>query len=165
MRVLIVLVAMFSGAWFAQAQDVPTELSKPELEKIVPANYFFAGQTASTQVRNSGAVRFGKDRYLVIALVDTSGYSSAVAQKYQGLLITQVAFQVDGKTVPPGSYGFGIPSPERFNILDINADELAGGPTTALASGQRAVPLQVKVTDSGIVVSLGKRSFVLQSPR
>ncbi|MEO8725755.1 MAG: hypothetical protein ABI383_06485 [Acidobacteriaceae bacterium] len=137
------------------------ELSKAELARLIPASYFFAGQTASTQLRNAGGVRFNDGKFLLIALVDNSGYSSGLAQKYQGLLITQVALDFDGSTIEPGSYGFGSPAANHVGILDINANEIAGG-ATAASPNPRPVPLRLTVGDSGIIVSLNKRSFTLK---
>ncbi len=125
------------------AQPPAQELAKAELAQLIPASYFFAGQTATTQIRNSGGVRFADHKMILLALVDNSGYSSGVAQKYQGLLITEVPLQIGGKTVPPGSYGFGLPAPDHMGVLDINANEIAGENTSELPADQRPVPLHV----------------------
>ena len=161
MKKIFLLLVLLCSTCFGWAQQTAKELSKTELAQLVPTNYFFAGQTATTQVRNAGGVRFEDGKLLLLALVDNSGYSTGVAQKYQGLLITEVVLEVNGKTVPPGSYGFGLPSPDHVGILDINGSEIAGDSATAAAGSERAVPLHVMVSTGKIVVNIGKRSFSL----
>jgi hypothetical protein len=157
MTKLFFAMALLLASFAAFAQQA-SELGKQDLAKLVPQNYFFAGQTASTQTRNAGGVKVG-DKMVLFALVDNSGYSTGVQQKYQGLLITQVPLKVGDKTIPPGSYGFGTPSADHFNVLDINANEIAGGPVSAASTDQRAVPLRVTSKGDSVVLSLGKRAF------
>ena len=64
-------------------------LSKDELKKAVPAEYFFRGQKAPVQVRNSAGFQLADGKMMLAALVDASGYSTAIQQKYQGMLITE----------------------------------------------------------------------------
>jgi len=45
---------------------------------------------------------------VLAGLVDTSGYSTGVASKYQGYLITEVPLKIGGKRLPAGAYGFGF---------------------------------------------------------
>ncbi|MBV9669496.1 MAG: hypothetical protein JOZ43_00945, partial [Acidobacteriales bacterium] len=95
---------------------------------------------------------------------DNSGYSTGIQQKYQGLLITEVPLEVEGKIVPPGSYGFGTSSETHYDILDINANEIAGGTVQpADASKNRPVPLRVTLNpDNSVTVAMGKRAFSLK---
>lgn len=164
-RILLLLILCLACAGWSQ--DVPDlkELSSTELGQLVPTNYFFAGQTATMQLRNAGGVRFADGKLLLLALIDTSGYSSGVVQKYQGLLITEVPLTVNGKTVAPGSYGFGLPTPEHLGILDINANEIAGDNTTLATGGVHPVPLHLSVNHGSVVVNMGRRSFTLTRER
>ncbi len=59
-------------------------LSSDELKKAVPAEFFFRGQKAPTQARNSAGFQTADGKITFAALVDVSGYSTAVQQKYQG---------------------------------------------------------------------------------
>jgi len=43
-------------------------------------------------------------------MVDNSGYSSGLRQKYQAYLLTEVPLLIDGQSVKPGAYGFGSSS-------------------------------------------------------
>ena len=64
---------------------------------LVPATVFFRGQVASVQARNAGGVKLADGMFVLCALVDTSGYSTAVQQKYQGYFITEVALDINGQ--------------------------------------------------------------------
>ena len=82
--------------------------------KLLPETVFFRGQTAPVQLRNSAGVRFSDDLYTLAVIVDSSGYSSGIREKYQGYLITEVALDFGGQTVQPGAYGFGFLSGGKF---------------------------------------------------
>jgi len=168
MRSRILLFALLCCIFAFAQQEAGTAsssgtqtLSKQELSQLVPQNYFFSGQTATSQVRNSGGVRFADKKIVLLALVDNSGYSSGVQQKYQGLLITEVALKVGDKMVPPGSYGFGMPSAEQFVVLDINANEIASGSATTDNEIKRPVPLRVEGSGETVNVSMGRKRFTL----
>src|SRR5215470_554836 len=76
-------------------------LNANDVKQVMPNAYFFRGQSAPVQLRNSGGIRT-KDGMLVLAgLVDTSGYSSDIQQKYQGLLITEVPLSIEGSDLKP----------------------------------------------------------------
>src|ERR1041385_5468188 len=99
-QVMVATVALYisAGVLFAQSAK-PAVLTSDELKQSVPSTYFFRGQSATVQVRNSGGLRIGKDSLVLAALVDTSGYAQDVQQKYQGLLITEVKINIAGSQV------------------------------------------------------------------
>ena len=66
-------------------------LSADELKKVVPSEFFYRGQKAPTQARNSVGLQLANGKMTLAALVDASGYSTAIQQKYQGWLITESA--------------------------------------------------------------------------
>jgi len=79
------LVALFVACVLplpAFAQDPVTILAGPELAKVVPTAFYFQGQSAPTQMRNSAPARFGSTRYVIAGFVDTSGYAADVRAKY-----------------------------------------------------------------------------------
>ena len=99
---LIAAVLLVAGS--AVAQERATILTGAEQTRVVPTSFYFQGLSAPTQMRNSAAARFGKDRYVISGLVDTSGYSADVRAKYVGFLITDSAISLNGETLPPGAY-------------------------------------------------------------
>ncbi len=62
-------------------------LNREQAAAIMPASVYFKGQSASIQGRNSAGIRFPDGSLVFMALVDTSGYSSDVQQRYQGYLL------------------------------------------------------------------------------
>jgi hypothetical protein len=141
--------------WAQPHAGKSTVLGRVEAAKFVPPTVFFRGQDASTQGRNSGGVHFADDRYMLAALVDTSGYATEVRQNYQGYLITEVGLRIDGHPLPAGSYGFGFLDQQRFIVMDIGAKKLFEAHTHAL-SGSRPVPLQVLATGDGYELCSGR---------
>ena len=64
------------------AQTGAVVLAGAPLARVVPPGFYYEGQSAPTQARNSAAARFGKDRYVFAGLVDTSGYSADVRASF-----------------------------------------------------------------------------------
>ena len=99
-------------------------LGSDELKKAVPSEYFFRGQKAPVQLRNAVGFKGPEGKMVLAALVDASGYSTAIQQKYQGLLITEVKLNIGGSTLPPGQYGFGFTSDGKFMVMDVGNDDV-----------------------------------------
>ena len=95
----------------ATAQDAVTVLAGAELTRVVPPGFYFQGLSAPTQMRNSAAARFGSKRYVIVGLVDTSGYAADVRAKYEGFLIKDFAIKINGVALGVGAYGFGLVMP------------------------------------------------------
>src|SRR5436190_6784222 len=87
--------------------------------KIFPETVFYRGRVAAVQMRNTGGVHFADDLYLLAGLVDVSGYSSSVKEKYQGYLLTEVPGDISGKALKPGAYGIGFIQGSRFIVTDL----------------------------------------------
>jgi len=118
-------------------------LTAAETQKILPPAVFFRGQSAPVQGRNSGGVRLSDHAFVLISLVDTSGYSSQVQQKYQAYLITESALDIDGHTLPPGAYGCGFIANDSFIVMDIGGHDLFTAHSAHDASLSRPRPLTV----------------------
>src|SRR5438876_2248339 len=108
---------------FAQ-QVTKHVLSSDELKKVVPAEYFYRGQKAPVQVRNAVGFQLADGKMMLAALVDASGYSTAIQQKYQGLLITETRISIGGTDLAPGQYGFGFTSDGKFVVMSVANDDL-----------------------------------------
>lgn len=110
--------------------------------KLLPEKVFFRGQIAPAQARNSGGVRYG-DGFLVFAgLVDSSGYSTGIKEKYQAYLINEVAIEIGGQTLKPGAYGVGFVEGNKFVVMDIGAHDVLQAASTKDTDMKRPVPLQ-----------------------
>jgi hypothetical protein len=111
--------------------------------KVFPAQVFFRGQVAPVQMRNTGGIHFSDDAYVLAGLVDSSGYSSDIRQKYQGYLITEVALHVSGQKLPAGAYGMGFLAGDKFVAMDLGAHDVVQGSSTKDTAIKRPVPLQI----------------------
>ena len=156
-----ILVAMLLTSSLAQkpAQHL---LSADELKKVVPAEFFFAGQKAATQLRNGTGFQAAEAKVVFAALVDTSGYSTAVQQKYQGLFVTESKLNIGGSELTPGAYGFGFEA-DKFVIMNVANENLLGVPFQTDASLKRPVPLKF-VEEGGAYKLYAGRKWVAVKP-
>jgi hypothetical protein len=146
MRRLGLAVVIFS-CLLLSAQPKPGVLSPDDIRKVVPATYFFRGQSAPVQLRNSAGFS-GPDGKLVLAgLVDTSGYASDVQAKYQGFLITEVKINIGGTELQPGEYGFGFSPDARFLVMDVGANDLFS--VAGKVDDKVAHPVPLKMVEDG----------------
>ncbi|MGA3262970.1 MAG: hypothetical protein ABSC47_02875 [Terracidiphilus sp.] len=103
---MMAVAMMALGTIRAQGSD--TVLKPADMQKLLPASVYYRGQSATTQVRNSGGVKFADGSYLLASLVNTSGYSTAVSSKYQACFITEVPIELGGEKLATGVYGVGF---------------------------------------------------------
>jgi hypothetical protein len=143
--VLIALIAPLG----VEAQTGDTVLKAADAQKLLPASVFFRGQSATTQLRNSGGVKFADGYFVLSAAVDTSGYSTDVQAKYQDYFITEVALTIGGHSVAPGAYGIGFIAGEKFVVLDIGGHELFTVDSATDNDLKRPTPLQVTADPAG----------------
>ncbi len=150
---LCLLAAMFLAAAAvssAQAQSITN--STPVKEglltaadvgnKLLPAKVFFRGQIAPVEARNTSGVRYA-DGFLVFAgLVDSSGYSTGIREKYQAYLINEVPIEIGGQTLKPGGYGIGFLEGNKFVVTDIGGNDLLQAASVKDTEMKRPVPLQ-----------------------
>jgi len=135
-------------------------LTPDQLEKLLPPTVYYHGQSASIQLRNAGGVRFSDGHYVLATLVDTSGYSSNVATKYQGYLISEVPLMIGGKRLAAGAYGMGFVSGNQFLVTNLGGNDVLTVPTQTDAQMSRPRPLQVlESADGGFRLYAG-RSYI-----
>src|SRR5579859_7010982 len=95
-------LAVTASPWGALAQGGDTVLKPADTQKLLPASVYYKAQSAPTQLRNSAGIKFSDGYYLLATMVDTSGYSSDVAAKYQAYFITEVPIKFESQTLPAG---------------------------------------------------------------
>jgi hypothetical protein len=127
----------------ADPTSAATVLKAPDMANLMPATVFFRGQVASVQARNSGGVKLADGMLVLCALVDTSGYSTAVQQKYQGYFITEVTLNINGQMLKPGAYGVGFVEGNKFLVMDLGAHDLLTTDSKRDSELKRPTPLQV----------------------
>jgi len=154
----LALFLLLPGVLAAQASSVAI-LSGAELTRVVPTSFYFQGQSAPTQMRNSAAARFGTNRYVIAGFVDTSGYAADVRAKYEGFLITDAPIKINGSDLGVGAYGFGFSNDGKLNVLDLAGNQIHLISTTKDSQLQRPRPLMMTMSGETIRLYAG-RDFV-----
>jgi hypothetical protein len=122
-------------------------LSAEETQRLMPPAVFFEGQSSPVQMRNTFGVRFTNGGLVLAGIVDTSGYSSAIQNKYQFYILSDTAFEIDGKKFSPGSYGCGF-GQEGVLVMDLGGNELFRKAVTHDTAMTRPRPLQILASKS-----------------
>ena len=130
-------------------QGGDTILKPADTQKLLPASVYYKAQSAPTQLRNSGGIKFSDGYYVLATLVDTSGYSSDVAAKYQAYFITEVPLKFGSQTLPAGIYGVGFIPGDKFVVTDVGAHDVFTVGSQTDAAIKRPTPLQVMADPSG----------------
>jgi hypothetical protein len=94
---------------------------------------------------------------MLAALVDASGYSTAIQQKYQGMLITETKLNIGGSDLPPGQYGFGFTADGKFDVMDVANNEALSAASQTDSTLQHAVPLKLVEDGAGYKLYAGKK--------
>lgn len=160
----LVAITLFGFNLTGLAQAVPEVLTGESLKKVTPGSFYFAGQSAETQIRNTAAALIGKDRYVITGLVDTSGYSTEISGKYEGFFITDSPIKIGNKPLGTGAYGFGFSSDGKLNIFDLSSKLILFVKTTDDPEMKRPRPLMMSVDGKGIRLYKGKM-YVFISPK
>ena len=139
--ILVTIVCTFPPS--SRAQQRPYRVTDQQVARIVPAGFYFQGQSAPTQMRNSGAIRFGDDRYVIAGLVDTSGYSADVRAKYEGFLIADLPITINGQELGVGAYGFGFTKDGKLNVMNLAGEQILSVATAKDNALKRPRPLML----------------------
>ena len=111
-------------------------------------DFYLEGNAIPTQKRNTVILKGADGKRMVFGLLDTSGYSAEIQQKYAGMMILERKTMVGGASVGTGAYGFGVvkgtpaEGPGKLAIYDVagaKVGEVAAPWDAALA---QPVPLQ-----------------------
>jgi hypothetical protein len=142
----LAFAVVLSAAASAQSATI---LTPADTQKLLPASVYYKGQSAPLQIRNSGGVKFSDGYYMLASLVDVSGYSTGVAEKYQAYFITEVPLQIAGQNLPAGIYGAGFLSSGNFVLTDVGGHTVLTAPASNDAAMRRPRPLEVTADPGG----------------
>ena len=143
------------------AQSGDTVLKATETQKLLPPSVYYKAQSAPTQLRNSGGIKFSDGYYLLATMVDTSGYSSDVQAKYQAYFITEVPVKIGGQSLPAGIYGIGFVADNKFIVTDVGAHDVFTVDYANDDAIKRPMPLQVVADPSGGYRLYSGRKYVV----
>ncbi len=154
----VMVVGMIVVPTGARGQAGDTVLKQADMEKLLPEKVYYKGQSATTQLRNSGGVKFADGSYLLTTLVDTSGYSTGIAAKYQAYFITENPIKVGGQKLAAGIYGIGFVDGDKLVVTDVGGQDVLTVSTGTDAGLARPRPLQVVADGThGYRVYAGRR--------
>ena len=161
LRHSLIVLAICAFA-LAQASKPAGVVDKSDLKPLVPSTYFYRGQSATVQLRNSAAIRTKDQKYILAGLVDTAGYASDVAQKYQGLLIAEVKLKIGGSELAPGEYGMGFVG-DKFVVTDVGANEVLSVSAKRDDNLRGPVPLRIVEEGGAYRLYAGRKYVTLET--
>src|SRR5260370_32198323 len=94
-----------------RAQEAFEQVSGKAFDSAVPRDFYLEGDAIPTEKRNAVLLKNLAGARVLLALIDTSGYSSQVQKKYTGMIIAEGRFTIWGNPVEIGSDGFGLDRP------------------------------------------------------
>ena len=158
-----ILLLMTLGLAATAQQASKHTLSADELKKAVPTEYFFRGQKAPVQLRNAVGFQVADGKMTLAALVDASGYSTAIQQKYQGMLVTETKLDIGGSALPPGQYGFGFTAEGKFVVMDVANNVVLNTASQSDSELKRPVPLKLVEDGTGYKLYAGKKWVAIKT--
>ncbi len=156
-RNLVWLVVLLT---LALAQAGAQILTGDEVKKVVPGSFFFAGQSAAVQVRNSVGLKNSAGKLVLAGMVDTAGYSSGIAEKYQGFLIAETKLSFDGATLDAGAYGFGFKE-DKFIVMNVAGTEVFSIACQSNDKMERPVPQKLEKDGARYRLYAGRKYVVV----
>jgi hypothetical protein len=105
---IAILMGMPNGTF---AQGGFEQMSGKAFESAIPNDFYLEGNRIPVEKRNAVLLKTPAGARLVFALIDTTGYSSQIKQKYIGMAITEGTVSVCSVPLSVGSYGFGLEKP------------------------------------------------------
>lgn len=151
-RVMFLLLLLSPLMGIASAQTASPQrgvLSSTQTEALFPATVYFSGQMATVQMRNTAGVRWSEGRQTLFGMVDASGYSTGMRERYQFYILSDVPVEIGGQRLPAGAYGAGFLADKGFEVMDIGGTELFHAAVQRDSALQRPRPLQVTAAGNG----------------
>ena len=152
------------GTSAAATADAPgTPFSAERLASLLPPSVYFQGRSAPIQIRNAAGTTLAGGGIVWATLVDTSGYSTSVQDRYQFYFVTESPVQIGGFTAPAGAYGAGFLG-DHFLLMDLGGHTLTEGPLQNDPELKRPRPLTlIPVSPSSVKLYLGRHWVLLQT--
>jgi hypothetical protein len=154
----LVLVMVTLAAWpqNARAQGSFEIVTGKAFDSAMPKDFYLEGNAIPTDKLNAVLLKSSSAPRVLFAVINTTGYSSQIKQKYMGMAITEGRVSVCGTPVDVGSYGFGLDKPAapstadaKFHLYNQAGTEVASCAAPRDAKIKVAKPLQVIVSKEG----------------
>lgn len=172
-NVPVILVGLLLTCWgMLLAQAGFQVITGKTFEGAVPKDFYLEGNAIPVEKRNTVLLKTPSGARVLVGLIDTSGYSSQIQQKYIGMLIAEAPLAAcSGVDLPVGSYGFGLQKPAsggqgtgEFLVYDQAGKQLGSCPAEADQRLKQPRPLQVTTgSDAAARLCLGRYCIALHS--
>jgi len=116
--ILVVLALPMGTPRAACAQGAFEQMTGKAFESAIPNDFYLEGNRIPVEKRNAALLKTPAGARLLLALIDTTGYSSQIKQKYAGMLISEGTVSVCSVPLSVGSYGFGLEKPAPTSSED-----------------------------------------------
>ena len=152
--ILPLALLVTAAASILQAQAGFEVLSGKPFDSAFVKDFYLEGNSIPTEKRNAALIKTSSGARVEFALLDTSGYSSQVQEKYNGMIISEGPISVCAVKLGVGSYGFGtkLPHPSGSGEAQVFFYDQAGsklGECSAPKDTQLKTPKPLQVTVAG----------------
>lgn len=130
-----------------QAQE---KLEGKAFDSAYVKDFYLEGNSIPTQKRNTVVLKGADGKRMVFGLLDTSGYSAEIQQKYAGMMIVERKTTIGGAAVGTGAYGFGLQKgspaegPGKLMVYDVAGAKVGEAVAQWDSALAQPVPLQVR---------------------
>jgi hypothetical protein len=111
-------------------------------------DFYLEGNAIPTQKRNTVILKGADGKRMVFGLLDTTGYSAEIQQKYVGMLIVERKLTLGGAAIGAGAYGFGLDKPTppegagKLVLYDVGGAKVGEAAAQYDAALAQPMPLQ-----------------------
>jgi len=170
MRLTLALALLVTAAASVlQAQGGFEVLSGKAFDSAFVKDFYLEGNSIPTEKRNAALIKTSSGARVEFALLDTTGYSSQVQEKYSGMIISEGPIGICGIKLGVGSYGFGtkLPRPPGSGDAQVFFYDQAGSQVGECGAPKDAQlktpkPLQVVIAGGKAKLYLGVYGLDLQ---
>jgi hypothetical protein len=124
--VLLTMAILIGMPGSACAQGAFEQISGKAFDSAIPNDFYLEGNRIPVQKRNAALLKTPAGARLLLGLIDTTGYSSQIQEKYMGMVITEGKVSACDIPLSVGSYGFGLEKPAGKFFLYNQAGEKVG---------------------------------------
>jgi len=145
-------ILVLGAVTLAAAVPAPAFAQEPLEGKAFDSAYvrefYLEGNAIPTQKRNTVMLKGADGKHMVFGLLDTTGYSAEIQQKYVGMMLVERKATLGGADLGAGAYGFGLQKPAspegpgKLMVYDVGGTKVLGVAAQYDAALAQPVPLQ-----------------------
>lgn len=148
----------------AQAPGAFEQVTGKAFEAAIPNDFYLEGNRIPVDKHNAVLLKTPAGTRLILAIIDTTGYSSQIKVKYTGMVISEGKIMIGGVPLRVGSYGFGLDKPAastngdaKFSLYNQAGQKIGGGIAKKDMAMKQPTPLSVVLSkEEGARLYLGR---------